>query len=287
MKLTNKSRMILSVIIVVSLFLIVNHLEAEKKDGINIEIKDYVWPEFTEEEILNLTEEEILYYGELIKQGRLVSVEAPNYLIEEFGLDTYQVGGETRRYFDVGRVARKSADTLDEAYEIVREEFYNSKYTDLEGYLAGDNVSGYYDDIRVIGENDDLWIFKIEQYWGGKYDTRLTTIVYKKDYYEQENHVANFELSNESVRHFFLSRTSRLSGESYCIGEYVNYIDGDESRFYYAKYYLNITGFDMITDYYSVRLICEYSWITLDGHVEIRPSGYGGTIKEVIFPRYR
>ena len=53
---------------------------------VTIAPEDYVVPDLTEEEILNLTDEEILAYGELIKQRRLVSVEEPNYLIEEFGL---------------------------------------------------------------------------------------------------------------------------------------------------------------------------------------------------------
>ncbi len=64
---------------------------------VTIAPEDYVVPDFTEEEILDLTDEEILAYGELIKQRRLVSVEEPNYLIEEFRPDTYQVGEETKQ----------------------------------------------------------------------------------------------------------------------------------------------------------------------------------------------
>ena len=230
--------------------------------------EDYVIPDFTEEEILHLTDEEILAYGELIKQHRLVSVEMPNYLIEEFWLDTYQVGEETRRYWDIGRVEIKSADTLDEAYEIVREDFYNSKYTDLEEYLAGDNErADFYDDIRLLGENDDLWIFMTERYWGGKYDTRLTIIVYKKDYYDEKNHMAYFELSEESVRRFFLSRAGRLPGNEYCIGEYVNYNEED-GGYYYNQYYFAIGSFETEIEYYDITLRCRKSRIMAEGLVE-------------------
>ena len=233
--------------------------------------QDYVVSDLTEEEILHLTDEEILAYGELIKQHRLVSVEEPNYLIEEFGLDTYQVGEETRNYRDIGVVARKSASTLDEAYEVANIEFNNcGRFSNLEEYLSGDNERvHFYDDIRILAENDDLWIFMAEQYGSGEYIKRVTAIIYKRDYYDEETHTAYFDPSEESVRRFFISRARRLPINEYCIGEYVNYNEED-GGYYYTQYYLSIGSFESDIEYYCITLRCRYSRITSDGFVEIR-----------------
>ncbi len=231
--------------------------------------EDYVIPDFTEEEILHMTDEEILAYGELIKQHRLVSVEMPNYLIEEFGLDTYQVGEETRHYRDIGSPARKSADNYEEACMIVRNELKNrDDYTDLNDYLSRDNVRGlYYDDMRLLGENKELWIFSLEEYENQAYTGRVTEIVYKSSYYDEENHMTYFELSEESVRHFFLSRARRLPGNEYCIGEYVNYNEED-GGYYYNQYYFAIGSFETEIEYYDITLRCRKSRIMAEGLVE-------------------
>ena len=145
------------------------------------ESKEMVRLDLTEEEILNMSDEDFTEYGLLLIDHRIEDVQTPNPQREEFDFraeDGY-------RY--PGKPAKRSASDYSEALLIAAEEWQ-------------DNSDNMYGEVILLGENDKFWLFKCVNYYRGEFNMICTKAVYKKDYYDEETATANFELNEENIR---------------------------------------------------------------------------------------
>ncbi len=153
--------------------------------------------DYTEDEILNLTDDEIYFLGFMESKGRLESVsecvENENMVLEE-------------GYMYIGFAAEKPAGNIDEAQKIAAAEW--KKQTEHEYY-----------DVYLLGETDEYWLFtrnvgtvvgKDKQYM----------VVYKEDYYETKDSWPSFELNEDFVRNYMAYTYAERFADTY-IGEYI------------------------------------------------------------------
>ena len=167
---------------------------------------DKVRPPLNEEDILNMTDEDLIRYGMLEIDGLVEDVRVPNNKREEFGLG--------KEYEQIFRRADRSASDYDEALAIIEETWE-------------DRDKSSHKNIRLAGENDEIWLFACDYYYDGEFSFIFTTSVYKKDYYDEEKGIAYFDLNEENILHFFACRTVDADEDSKtCFGQFV-IRDGD------------------------------------------------------------
>ena len=176
--------------------------------------------DMTEDEIRNMSDEDFKEYGLLLIQDLIEDVQTRNPQREEFGF-THEEG-----YRYAGMPAGKSASDYDEALKIAGEEWQ-------------DNDLNQFTDIALLGENDKFWLFKCDNYYKGEFNLICTTVVYKKDYYDEKSRTAYFELNEENIRTFFAYRSPDPEDQyGAVIGEFV--IRTDEG-YVFRRYSLQIT----------------------------------------------
>ena len=179
-----------------------------------------ILPDLSEDEILNMSDADFWYYGNLAAEHLLGDAATPNLLRSDFGL--YEEDG----YRVIGRSAERSAADSDAAKEAA-EEYWKP---------LGKNT---FEDIRLIAETDEFRLFAADHYFDGKFSMIDTLQVYKTDYYDAESSVAGFALDEENFRHFIAYGTADpVAGSECCIGEYVT---EDEEKLSLRRYQLHIS----------------------------------------------
>ena len=179
--------------------------------------------DLSEDDIINMDEIELRSLWKLAAEGILKDAATPNHLRDDYDL-RFEDG-----YIGIGKFARVSAETEEEALEIAK-----------KSWIQSTCIS--YDNISLIVETDEFWLYKADYSMNGTFKAIDTLIVYKKDYYDAALKTAFFELSDESIRHFFACQTvESVEPEMWCIGEYV---DEDENGKRFSRYYLQITHDD-------------------------------------------
>lgn len=199
---------------------------------------------YTEDEILNLSDAEIFFLGIMESEGRLKSVSKSVYG-EEMVLE--------EGYMYIGFAAEKPAGNVDEAQKIAAAEW--AKQTQYDYY-----------DVYLIGETDEYWMF--ERNLGtvvGK--EKQYMVVYKKDYYETKDSWPPFELNEDFVRNYMAYTYAERFTDIY-IGEYI-IPDGDDLIF--RRY--SVEGDVLEGEYvYQATLGCDEWRFFSDGTVEF--AGY-------------
>lgn len=159
-------------------------------------------PQYTEDEILNMSDEDLIAFGMILIEHGVEDVRRPNTKRADLNL-----GDE---YVQLWRHASRSASSYDEALGIIKEEWTSS---------GGNN----HKNIRLVTETDEFWLFACDFYSYDKFDFVFTTSVYKKSYFDEENSFAYFDINEESIRHFLAYETYEADEPSTdtVIGEYV------------------------------------------------------------------
>lgn len=225
-------------------------------------IPGMVRPELTEEEILNMTDEDFWYYGDLAAEGFLIDVSCRNPVRSNKGITV----SDGYRY--VGRWADVSASDPNEAEDIAR------KWWD-----AKENDDNTYGNVMEIDENDEYWLFRSQHSYRGQHDFYDTVMVYNKEYFDAETSTAKFTLDDDSIRHFFACRTPDNEQVSKtCIGEFV-IPDGD--GYVFRRYYIWISFGDWgLND--TAHMSVEEWHISGDGRVEYVDSDRAFSFRDVI-----
>ena len=183
--------------------------------------------------------------------------------------DEYNLN-DKRLYCHIGEYAHKSAGNLNEAEQIVAEEL--SKELEMNTYY----------NIRLIGENNEYWLFLADHDYLGEFADVDVIIVFNKAYYDAESEKMNFALNEENIIHFFsVCNQEGMTGGESCIGEFVNRIGDD---FEFCRYYITISYGDY--GVYDYAHLGKKSWIIYqDGRVmrkENEPSYYRE--RKIIYP---
>ena len=155
-----------------------------------------VIPDFSENEILNMSDDELFFLGLLESEGGLASVweyVAPSDAILEEG------------YQYIGLASEDPAEDEEEARKKAAEEW--AKYS-----------SDDYSEIYLLAETDEYWLFRrsLPPMPGEKMEYM---VVYKKDYFETKDSWPVFELTEDFVRNYMAYTYSERIAEVY-IGEY-------------------------------------------------------------------
>lgn len=159
-------------------------------------------PQYTEDDILNMSDKNLIAFGMILIEGGVEDVRRPNTKRADLNL-----GDE---YEQLWRHAGRSASSLEEAWEVINEEWDSSK-------------GGRRRNIRFVTENDEFWLFACDVNYKDDLWFVLSTSVYKKSYFDEENSIAYFDLNEESIRHFFANETYEADepDPDTCIGEYL------------------------------------------------------------------
>ncbi len=204
-----------------------------------------VMPELSEEEIRDMDEIHLRGYGDLLAEGRLIDVATQNDLRKDYNLS------KEDGYIGIGRYAGESAETEAEALEIAKAFWVGSSFIT-------------YDNVRLIDEDADFWLYQADYSMNGEFKAIDTLIVYKKDYYDAKLKKAGFELTDESIRHFFATQNMESSEKTCCIGEFVG---EDSEGIYYRRYDLQITKDENYSDKNIIQVFeTEYN-ISSDGQI--------------------
>ncbi len=179
-------------------------------------------PQYTEEEILNMSNEDLIALGMIEIEHGVEDVRRPNTMAADLN-----IGSE---YEQLWRRAGRSASSLEEATEIIKEE-----WKDMDG--------SEHRNIRFVTENDEFWLFACDFYYDGKFQFVFSTAVYKKSYFDNETSTAYFELNEESIRHFFAYQATDAAEDTRtCIGEYVI---NTENGYIFRRYLIHICYGDL------------------------------------------
>ena len=158
-------------------------------------------PKYTEDEILNMSDDDLIDFGMILIEDGVEDVRRPNTKASDLNL-----GDE---YVQLWRHASRSASSYEEAFAVITEEWE-------------DRGASVHNNPRLAAETGEFWLFACDYYYDGEFQFVFTTTVYKMSYYDEENSFAYFDLNAESIRHFFAYRTTEISDSTVtCIGEYV------------------------------------------------------------------
>ena len=205
-----------------------------------------VMPALSEDEILNMSDEDLWNYADLSARELLLQADTPNPTRSEFGIS------RAAGYRYVGRWAPASASDDEEALDIATAEWQ-------------DSPMNTYENLKLGGKNDEFWLFQCDNYYLGQMNMIDTRMVYNIDYYDAQNETVKFELNEENIRRFFAYRSMEIDiWAMTCLGEYV--ID-DGDGFTFRKYYINVGGGDW--GMHDIAILDLEEWhISTDGKVE-------------------
>ena len=154
--------------------------------------EDIIYLNLTEDEILNMSDEDLCYYADL---------EAKRLLGNSL---SYQDNPKKKVYEDIKNVigskydsylfpAASSAEDYDDALRIAESEF-----------PAKGNM-GFFKNIRYIGEYDGFYVFTADYYHENKFSHITGKIIYKKEYYDAETKTLKCELNYDNILNFLMT----------------------------------------------------------------------------------
>ena len=209
-------------------------------------------PQYTEEEILNLSDKDLIDLGMIKLDEGVEDVRRPNTMAADLNLG--------KEYEQLWRRAGRSASSLEEAWKVIKDEWQ-------------DNGGSEHRNIRFVTENDEFWLFACDITYNVNAEFVFTTAVYKKSYFDKETSTAYFDLNEESIRHFFAYEvTDAVDDNRTCIGEYVI---KTENGYIFRRYSIHICWGDwgVKDQVYLERM----EWkIYQSGRIEYNSSDYFG-----------
>ena len=174
-------------------------------------------PQYTEEEILNMSDEDLIALGMIELDRGVEDVRRPNTMAADLNLG--------KEYEQLWRRASRSASSLEEAWKVIKDEWQ-------------DNGGSEHRNIRFVTENDEFWLFACDITYNVNAEFVFTTAVYKKSYFDKESSTAYFDLNEESIRHFFAYEVTDAADDTRtCIGEYVT---KTENGYIFRRYSIHI-----------------------------------------------
>ncbi|MBO6207938.1 MAG: hypothetical protein IKH46_11630 [Lachnospiraceae bacterium] len=196
-------------------------------------------PNFTEDEILNMSDNELCHLGALDLKNCLENVSIcpkTEDLIFEEG------------YKYISFAADTPAQNEEEATQIAKEEF--GKFPEI-----------YHGRCDLLGETEEYWFFIrcLDPMPG---DKQPFIVVYKQDYYETKESWPEFELTEDFIKNYMVNVKQTIS-YNICIGEF---IIPDTDGMLFRRYTVN----PILSDYglYETELICREWHFYSDGSVE-------------------
>ncbi len=178
-------------------------------------------PQYTEEDILNMSDEDLIDLGMIELDRGVEDVRRPNTMAADLNLG--------KEYEQLWRRASRSASSLEEAWKVIKDEWQ-------------DNGGSEHRNIRFVTENDEFWLFACDITYNVNAEFVFSTAVYKKSYFDKETSMAYFDLNEESIRHFLAYEvTDAADDERTCIGEYVI---RTENGYIFRRYLISICGGD-------------------------------------------
>ena len=220
----------------------------------NIDDSGIYVPNFTEDEILNMSDEQLATIGKYVRTQSVEDASTPNPLRTDYGL-SFDDG-----YYYVGKYAYESASDEDMAMDIAMNQWYTREST-----------VGYYDNFTLLDYNGQFWLFSADFYYNDEYNFTDTMIVYDKSYYDvttyygDETNTAKFELNEENLREFFsYQNMDELLSSEFCIGEYLY---EEDDTWVFRKYYVWVCYGDYgMSD--EVNLYYDEWTVDAEGNVE-------------------
>ncbi len=173
-------------------------------------------PCLTDEQIMNFTDDEIMFLGALDGKKKLNGLPSPLF---NRGDRHFEEG-----YKYCGIAADRPASDYEEALRIAEE---NWTITDDEDFNYGQ--------IYLLKETEEYWFFqRAVGGYTGAYSTE-NLVVYKNDYYDKKEEWPSFELTEEFINNFLALQDLEYDW-GVCIGKY--YIE-DDSGITFRQYYIN------------------------------------------------
>ena len=232
-------------------------------------VKEKITPVLSEEEILNMSDDEFMNYGQLVFDGLLNEAYPQINKMKDF---TELINPDDIYTIYVFR-AEKSADNDLEA-NIIAEEFWESK-NEFWGSVNGSEGKKYFNR-GITGENSKFWVFKGDLYLNNDYSYSERLVVFKSEYYDMESRKTGFELNDENVKLFFdLVYEEQYSNMRVCIGEYVSEVEGGvEFRKYYidVHYYMDLDKWD--------NTLLKKTWHISDDGIVNKPDPESEVVRE-------
>ena len=181
-------------------------------EGIKVPKDTLLYPQFTEEKLLSMPDEEFMYYALYQDEGKLVDVVSQR-VNEKFGWTGI-------KYVFV----KGNAETKEEAEEVAKE------VLEAKGYQ----------NIQMIYEDDNCWGFIHDD------DYEDICLIYRSEYYDVENETVGFDLNKENITTFMdcfdvmIHYESNFNGSIY-VGTYVEKIEED---YRYTRYTIGTSYMD-------------------------------------------
>ena len=171
--------------------------------------EEKVYLDLTEDEILNMSDEDLWYYADLEAKHLLGnSLSYPDNPMKS-------VFEDLKKRFDKNypkSLSVSSSSALD----------YADAVRIAETVFPSNGNMGYYLNIQYIGEYDGFYVFAANYYYEKKFSHIVGEIIYKKDYFDFETKTLKCELNHDNVFRFL---KAYLYHNLYGIGGYFSETD--------------------------------------------------------------
>ena len=153
--------------------------------------EDIVYLNLSEDEILNMSDEDLWYYADLQAKDMIGNpFTYKDNTLETVYEDIKKITGFN--YTDIMYIAESSATDYDDALKIAENEFKTS------------NPKGCYDNITYIGEYDDFYVFSASYYYDNKFCQKDCRIIFKKDFFDVDTKTLKCELNKDNILNFIM-----------------------------------------------------------------------------------
>ena len=172
-------------------------------------------PCLTDEQIMNFTDDEIMFLGALDGKKKLNGLPSPLF---NQGDRHFEEG-----YKYCGIAADRPASDYEDALSIAEEDWT---------IIDDEDIS--YGKIYLLKETEEYWFFQRAVGHTGIHSSE-NLVVYKKDYYDKKEEWPSFELTDAFINNFLALQDLEYDW-GVCIGKY--YIE-DDSGITFRQYYIN------------------------------------------------
>ena len=247
--------------------------EKTEKAPVQEPVKEKITPVLSEEEILNMSDDEFMNYGQLVFDGLLNEAYPHIAQSEEYKEligHAEELSSSVSRAYDSAYSSSDAKAIASEFWRRVNEYYWTKEAIQYSGSLNGMISKG------IIGENDKFWIFKGDCYEKNIFLYSKPLIIFKSDYYDSDQGKVGFELNEENVKLFFdLVYEEQYRNMCICIGEFVSQVeDGFEFRRYYidVQYYMDFDEWD--------NTLLKKTWHISDDGIVNKPDPESEVVRE-------
>ena len=154
--------------------------------------EDIVYLNLSEDEILNMSDEDLWYYADLQAKDMLGNpFTYKDNTLKTVYEDIKKITGFN--YTGIMYIAESSATDYDDALKIAENEFKTS------------NPRGCYDNITYIGEYDDFFVFTASYYYDNKFCQKNCRIIFKEDFFDFDTKTLKCELNKDNILNFIMT----------------------------------------------------------------------------------